>query len=83
MLFRSIGSSPEDRTDDVKAEFTLLKKYVEKARLKDHYSGLVQEAKDELRRFRDMEGEAQADDVLAADAMDGGVLNGQVNGDHV
>lgn len=74
----TVGASQEDKTaDEVKSELTLLKKYVEKARLREHLSGLVKEAKDELRRFRDLQGEAQADDVLASEAQ-----NGQVNGDH-
>lgn len=78
-----IGASQEDKTaEDVKAELATLKKYVDKARLKEHFSGLIKEAKDELRRFRDMEGEAQADGVLVSGALNGDTPNGQVNGDH-
>jgi len=78
-----VAAVPEDKTpEEIKAELSVLKKYVEKARLKEHFSGLVKEAKDEWRRFRDLEGEAQAHDVLASGALNGNERNGHINGDH-
>ncbi|KAK5956335.1 hypothetical protein OHC33_002911 [Knufia fluminis] len=77
-----ISASQEDRVpEEVKVEHATLKKYVDKARLAEHFDGLVKEAKDELRRFRDQEGQAVADEVLASGEVNGDT-NGHVNGDH-
>ena len=68
---------PDNETvnEEVKAELAQLKKFVDKARLIEHFSGLVKEAKDELRRWQDMEGDAQAEEVLTNG-------NGVINGNH-
>lgn len=72
---KSKSDEAQERTaDDVKAELTLLKKYVDKARLKDHFQGLEREAREALRRYQDQKG-----DETAAEVFPEGV-NGHVNG---
>ena len=79
----SNGSKVEERklTEEMKTELAMLNKFVERARLKDHFSGLIKEAKDELRRFQDIEGEAIAQRALASSAPgDATQENGHSNG---
>lgn len=83
------GASNDAKGDDgklaeeAKTEYAILSKFVERARLKDHFGGLIKEAKDELRRFQDAEGEAAAEEVLASSALEPSAqVNGAMNGVH-
>lgn len=68
--------SQEKVAEDVKSDLVQLKKYVDKARLKDRFKDLVREAKEALRRFQDQRGEEVAEGVFSQ------VANGHVNGNH-
>lgn len=65
----------EKAAEDVKLDLAQLKKYVDKARLKDWFKDLVQEAKEALRRFQDQRGEEVAQSYFPD-------VNGRINGDH-
>lgn len=55
------NSSKED--DLSKNEVKTLKHYIEKARLKEHFEGLLGEARDAVREYKDVQGEQQAQEV--------------------
>lgn len=67
LSFESITESEttdSDVSEEAKAESAVLKKYIEKARLQEHYEGLLKEAKDEVRLLLDQEGDNLARDIL-------------------
>ncbi|KAK5074311.1 hypothetical protein LTS08_005265 [Lithohypha guttulata] len=70
------ASAYRDESEQASAleDVKLLKRFVEKARLKEHFAAFVKEAKDEVRKFQDRQGEEQAQNLLADRPV--------VNGDH-
>lgn len=79
-ILASSKSKPEESheklTEDVKLDLAQLKKYVDKARLRDRFKDLEREAKEALRRFQDQRGEKVAEGIFLQGA------NGRVNGGH-